>query len=157
MYFDRYEWRAAWETGLATYVGEDGRYAIIGDKLARLFRPRPGECDTYHENGHCDCQGVSFSEVELSRGALVFLREPVPGVPERRFYVLRDDPLGRGGTLRLARAGEDLETGEIVATEEVVEGHRDYVDALKPVLGGRVPDWPPCWWLAWPWPRQREL
>lgn len=75
------------------------------------LQPEPGECDTYHANGRCDCQGVSFSGVELSRGALVSVREPIPGVPERGFFVLLDDPLGPGGTLRLARAGEDLETG----------------------------------------------
>jgi len=35
----------------------------------------------------------------------------------------------------LARAGEDLEAGGIVATDDVVEVHRDYVDALEPVTG----------------------
>ena len=76
--FDAAEWRAARETGLVTHVGLAG-HVFVADKLGHAFQPLPGECDTHHEDGICDCVGVSFGEVDLQPGRVMLLREPVPG------------------------------------------------------------------------------
>ena len=65
---------------------------------------------------------------------ILFLTDPLsdgtlmPGV-----YVLLDNPDEPGAMLRLATAAEDLETGQIVASDEVHQVHRDYLECFKPL------------------------
>ena len=48
-------------------------------------------------------------------------------------HVLLDNPAESGAMLTVAAASEGSETGQIVASDEVHQVHRDYLDCFKPL------------------------
>ena len=66
---------------------------------------------------------------------ILFLSDPLSdgGTLSPGMYVLLDNPAESGAMLTVAAAAEDSETGQIVASDEVHQVHRDYLDCFKPL------------------------
>lgn len=81
-------------------------------------------------------------EKQFIKGGIVLLSRRLPDKSaEPGAYVLLDDPGKPGATLDFCYAGEDLETGDLIRTEEVIQIHRDFLDYFTPVDLPR-PDFP---------------